>query len=157
MVPTISELLTPKRALSSLQISGLRELATRRAAASGCSGPRPMAALYVSNMENYSRASCWCITIFVATSRRKSARMRVQNQHSHVARAARSILLPRSNAGWVFVGCKRVSIQVPAPRQSAGTYTDAFCRQTRTRGSIAHGESAGTPPSPPDDYESEVW
>ena len=25
------------------------------------------------------------------------------------------------------------------------------------RGSIAPGESAGTPPSPPDDYESEVW
>ena len=33
-----------------VMISLLRDLATRRATASGCSGPRPLAALYVSNM-----------------------------------------------------------------------------------------------------------
>ena len=50
-----------------------------------------------------------------------------------------------------------VTLSTSASTKRAGTYIDAFCRQTRTRGSIAHGESAGTPPSPPDDYESEVW
>ena len=50
-----------------------------------------------------------------------------------------------------------VNLSTSASTKLWYVYTDAFCRQTRTRGSIAPGESAGTPPSPPEDYESEVW
>ena len=110
--------LTPKRCLSRfLDFATTRRDARQllgahmvlRAASLDCM-------VYTSNMWSYSRASCWCIMIFVATSR-----VRVGSQIGTHARAkskqpGERVIVTRPTAtlkcgqGWVFVGCKRVSL-----------------------------------------------